>query len=74
MYQHLVKVRKHPVFYSLLIEQYLLKLKYSSAKKILDQALQEFPKDNLIQNDKIRVEALRLFYKNNNINEVNTQL
>ena len=74
MYQHLVKVRKHPVFYSLLIEQYLLKLKYSSAKKILDQALQEFPKDNLIQNDIIRVEALRLFYKNNNIKEVNTPL
>lgn len=63
LYSEILTYKPHPGIYSLLIEQYLLKLDYEKADSVLKEALNRFPQDEKIKIDVIRVNSLKEFYR-----------
>ncbi|MDO9181860.1 MAG: hypothetical protein Q7U04_05605, partial [Bacteriovorax sp.] len=58
LYEEIVEYKPHPVLYSLLFEQYLMKLDLENCKKILNEAVRRFPNDPQLLQDQIRIKSL----------------
>lgn len=66
LYKEIVTYKPHPIIYSLLFEQYFLKLDAINAEKTLDTGLLKFPNDPQLNEDTFRMNNLKKFYKLNN--------
>jgi hypothetical protein len=63
LYEEIIQYKKNPILYSLLFEQYLLKLDVVNAQKTLDEERAIFPNDSQLETDIIRLNSLRSFTK-----------
>ncbi len=63
LYEEIIQYKKNPILYSLLFEQYLLKLDVVNAQKTLDEERAIFPYNSQLETDIIRLNSLRSFTK-----------
>ncbi|MBC7712358.1 MAG: hypothetical protein H7177_03410 [Rhizobacter sp.] len=63
LYQEIILYKKHPVIYSSLFEQYLIRGDLKNSSKILHEGIKEFPNDELLKGDVMRLEGLKSIYE-----------
>ena len=63
LYKEIIKYKPHPALYSLLFEQYYLKLDEKNAEQTLTEGHAKFPKDPQYEMDRLRLESLKSFRK-----------
>ena len=63
LYSEILEYKKHPIIYSLVFEQYLLKLDVTNAEKIINEATKDFPNDRQVQIDQMRLHSLKTLFK-----------
>ena len=65
LYKEIIIYKPHPVIYSAIIDDYIIKLDEINGERILNEALKKYPNDPLLETEKFKLNNLKKFYLNN---------